>query len=120
MIIIDLVNLDWDKSSRNESILYGGGCQKSWECQDSSDNALHIDLGPPSENRVRACPRNINAYLPRVRIDRLLILILDFTDFLYGGRYKKLCDKILTLLSVVYYRTFYTDLYIGSLIRLRV
>ena len=42
---------------------YGGGRQKSWECQDSSDNALRTKFGPLSESRVRACPRTIDAYL---------------------------------------------------------
>ena len=42
---------------------YGGLHQKSWECQDSSDNALHTKLGPPSESRVRAGPRTIDADL---------------------------------------------------------
>ena len=34
--------------------VYGGLHQKSWECQDSSENALHTRLGPSSESRVRA------------------------------------------------------------------
>ena len=42
---------------------YGGGRQKSWECQDSSDNALRTKFGPLSESRVRALPKTIDAYL---------------------------------------------------------
>ena len=49
----------------NWDLLYGGLHQKSWECQDPSDNALHTKLGPPSENRVRAGPRTIDADLRR-------------------------------------------------------
>ena len=50
---------------------YGGLHQKSWECQDSSDNALHTKLGPPSESRVRAGPRTIDADLRTVRYSYL-------------------------------------------------
>ena len=39
---------------------YGGLRQKSWECQDSSDNALHTKLGSPSEGRARAVSRTID------------------------------------------------------------
>ena len=36
--------------------------------QDSSDNALHTKLGPPSESRVRACPKTFGVNL-RTYID---------------------------------------------------
>ena len=50
---------------------YGGLRRKSWECQDSADNTLYTKLGRPSESRVRACPRTIDADL-RIHIENAL------------------------------------------------
>ena len=51
---------------RSEIETFRGGLrQKSWKCQDCSDNALHRKFGPPSESRVRACPRTFDADLRR-------------------------------------------------------
>ena len=74
-------NSTWSSSIKSETLLYGklftsvlmntlygGGRQKSWECQDSSDNALHTladvyELLEPYLYRTRIYDRQEAAYL---------------------------------------------------------
>ena len=42
---------------------YGGLRQKSWDCQDSSDNALHQNWGRLPKLGLGLCPRTFGADL---------------------------------------------------------